>query len=833
MRFGVLSNVLLCLVFLLACSSLKASYDNQIVDKLDIILSGPSGKETMESRNSAEKLKTRVGGCFSQVNFDCDLKLLSMEYDRIEPSIVSEEGHLFITIKVWEKPTIRSIRWEGNCKVRTCDLKSELGVSVCSPFDRQAFNRAFHKLQSYYIKSGFFESELSYDVGYDECTNQVDITIEICEGRSGKVKDIQFYNFTKCEREELLERMVTKRYKLLTSWMSGEGIYHDEGVQHDRMNILTYLQNKGYADADVQIEICEANQSNRIIIKIIAYKGERYRVGNVTFKGNTIFDDGVISSIIGICGGEPFSPEELHCSVQRLTELYGRRGYIDTFVNFETKLRCDQDVYDISFNIEEGCQYRVGLIKVIGNCVTQTAVILNETLLIPGQLFDSHALCKTEERLRNIGFFKRVNVYAVRPEGATVFPGNYRNVHIEVEEDVTGNIGAFGGYSTMESVFIGLNVTERNFNYKGLCDVLQCGPRVLRGGGEYAHLTMSVGAKSRRGVLSWTKPFFHDTLWSVGFDLEALNNRYISDDYNINSIGLTLHAMYDVNAFVKTGVHYRIGYTHIPIIDKDDASRALRSEAKKSGLVSAVGATWIYDTTNHPQFPTKGFRSRLEGECAGLGGKQSYLTGSYLNSWYVPIAPIDPKGYFLLRANFKYVLPYGHTTADDVPLEARLFLGGDETVRGYRPYVLGPQFSEFCVEVEGDGKDQGNIKHHHHKIHTKVPRKNHRYNNDGKISYHMDPSVDDDPTGGLSIEYYSLEFDHVFSPRITAFMFADAGQISSRRWAFGHMYTSIGYGVRLNVIPSMPPITLGIGYPFNAKDHSDVKRFFFNIGGKF
>lgn len=835
------SRYVFSLIFLICCSFSSAfaaplQYENCYVDTLEVIVVSPSGKDVKDTKAMSGKLKTRAGDTFMQLNFDCDLKLLSAEYDRIEPSLTPcGENNLAIVIKVWPKPLIRSICWEGNCNISTSDLKSELAINACTPFDRQAFNKAFHKLQAYYIKKGYFESQLDYEVDYDDCTNQVDIIVKVCEGRSGRIKDIILCNFTKCEKEELMCMMVTKKYFLLSGWLTGEGIYHEEAIQHDKMVILNYLQNKGYADADVKIEMNELNCSNKIILRITALKGDPYCIGKVSFKGNCVFDNETVREIIGLYSGDPYAPEDIHDAVQTLTRVYGRKGYIDTFVNFESSLRCNENVYDLRFTIEEGDQYRVGMIKVIGNCVTDTNVILNEVLLIPGQLFDSQGLCKTEERLRNIGYFKRVNVYAVRPEESGVLPCNFRNVHVEVEEDSTGNISAFGGYSTAESLFIGLNITERNFNHRGLANLF-CGEcRGLRGGGEYAHTTVSVGARSRKALFSWTKPFFNDTLWSVGFDLEGNNNRYVSDDYNINTVSLTLHATYDVNAFVKTGVHYRIGYTGIQT--NACASEELVHEAKNSGLTSAVGASWMYDNTNHPQFPTEGFRSKLEGECAGIGGKQSFLSAAYINSYYLPIGPFDPRGRLILRADFRFIQPYGHTSADEVPIEERFFLGGDEVVRGYRPYFLGPQFKVdkcHCNAIDADAGHSG----HAHKIktHHKMRKKLVTTKVDGEEVtdwVYYSPVSDNDPTGGLSLQYYSLEYARPFSSKFEGFAFTDFGQLSSRRFAFGHLYASIGFGARIKALASMPPVTVGMGFPVNPRTRSDVKRFFFTIGGKF
>ena len=60
-------------------------------------------------------------------------------------------------------------------------------------------------------------------------------------------------------------------------------------------------------------------------------------------------------------------------------------------------------------------------------------------LLIPGEVFNVDKLKLTEKRLENMGYFKKVNVYAVKTEGCTL-PGDYRDVHVEVDETSTGKI---------------------------------------------------------------------------------------------------------------------------------------------------------------------------------------------------------------------------------------------------------------------------------------------------------------------------------------------------------------------------------------------------------
>jgi outer membrane protein insertion porin family len=216
-------------------------------------------------------------------------------------------------------------------------------------------------------------------------TNEVDIEIKICEGRAGKIKAIVFCGFSKQEEEDIVDMIVTKKYNFFTSWMSGEGTYNEDAVQHDQFTVLNYLQNEGYADATVEIKIFESEQSNRIALHIHAEKGEQYYFGDIAFEGNTLFSDEVISDQLTISPGDAYSPDDIRETITNITNLYGRKGYIEAAVNFEPKLDCENNTYSLNLVIEEGDQYWVGLIKVYGNCSTQTRVILHEILLVPGE----------------------------------------------------------------------------------------------------------------------------------------------------------------------------------------------------------------------------------------------------------------------------------------------------------------------------------------------------------------------------------------------------------------------------------------------------------------
>ncbi|MBA3957726.1 MAG: outer membrane protein assembly factor BamA [Parachlamydiaceae bacterium] len=802
---------LIFIQFATPCSFLHSEIvecENQEIERIEIITNASA---TCDIAPILARMQCQEGSPFSQTDFDSDLKRLAGDFDRIDPKVECINGKVYITLTIYPKPFIRSIQWIGNCAVKTSKLESELEICPPAVFDRRAFNQAFHKLKIYYVNKGYFEAQLNYDVIVDNACNEVDIVVTISEGRAGRVRRIEFVNFT-CEEEEALrDILLTKRYNLFLSWMTDEGTYREQMIQQDEHEVLTYLQDRGYADARVTVAVTEARQCNRINITITADRGEKYLIGGIALEGNTLFCDEEVRKRYLIRTGCPYSPKLIRETIDRITTLYGKNGYIDALIDYEPVLCEDGCTYNIKFMISEGKPYRVGLIKVFGNCWTQTNVILHETLLVPGETFNLEKLKRTEERLMNTQFFKCVNVYPVRSDGPCTLGDNFRDVNIEVEEASTGHFGAFMGFSTTEDLFGGFNVSEDNFNSAGIPRVWCSGLRALRGGGEYAHFTATIGMRARSYLLSWSKPFFMDTRWTVGFDLERASNRVISKDYDINTTSFTLKGLRPINQFVRWGVHYRITNADVDITahehhreERDeailadpDASSGRRSKAKKqlkginrleeearhSGLLSAIGFNWIYDSTNHPVRPTRGWKSKAEFEYVGLGGAHRFMSFSYLNSFYQRFP--DAQGVWKVRADLRFIQPLWGSSPGDVPINERYFLGGEYLIRGYRPFRPGPRYD------------------------------------------------DDDPRGGISLQYVSMEYSRFFIKRAEWFLFADAGYLSMHRWRLGVLQLAMGYGVKVYVFEGAPPLMMGMGYPVNPRDNSEVKRFFLTVGGRF
>lgn len=795
------SYALLSILLASATAPLIAAelYDDRKVSHIEIVVDSEADGY-VDPKPILSRLKTQEGDDFSQLTFDNDLKALAEEYDRVEPSLQLENGQVYITIHIAPKPVIHRIEWRGNIQYKTSTLQKELDINPNTLFNRQKFNKAFNKVKEFYFKKGYFESQLTYCIQPIEGSNQIDVLIDVQEGRPGHIKKIELHGFTSAEQSDLYEQMYLKKYNFLTSWLTGTGIYRDEALEQDRMTILNYLHNKGYADARVQIQLLDDPESGKMIVDITAHRGQIYRFGKITFEGNRLFSREEIAKKSILSSGETFSPEKVRDTTQAIKDLYGQKGYIDASVQYETILKEDEPIFDVHFTIDEGEQYKVGLVHIFGNVSTKNNVILRESLLVPGETFDSRKLRATQQRLEAIGYFKSVNVYAVRTADDENLGDTYRDVYIEVEETTTGNVSLFMGFSSMDDVFGGLDLTERNFNIRGLGKALGGQISALRGGGEFFHARGTVGKKQNNILISWMNPYVNDSLWRLGVELSRTFSE-LQNNVVVVTYGGSVYTNYPLSTYWTAGMRQRLRHSkdHLSIeplgtsADAINSANSVKRLLDQNGLISAFSGNVSYDSTDNAYKPHRGWRSYTEAELAGIGGKYDFVKLSYLNSIYFPVWR---KGTLKLRGDFKYIIPFGKTKEQTVPYSERFFLGGETTIRGYKPFLLGP-----VVELLND---QGQ------------------------------KEMTDTPLGGISSTLLSLEYNQEIFKILDLFTFFDVGSVTTGEFDLQQFRPSTGVGLRLD-IGNRTPIMVGWGIPLVKKDRHDGKwqKVFFSMGGQF
>ena len=110
-------------------------YEEKKISHIQIEYDSPEPASSFDPKPVLSKLKTKEGDEFSQFTFDNDLKSLSEEYDRVQPTLRVQDDQLLITIHISPRvpSSIRSNSPETSA-IRQARLQKELDIKPYSPF---------------------------------------------------------------------------------------------------------------------------------------------------------------------------------------------------------------------------------------------------------------------------------------------------------------------------------------------------------------------------------------------------------------------------------------------------------------------------------------------------------------------------------------------------------------------------------------------------------------------------------------------------------------------------------------------------------------------------
>ena len=256
----------------------------------------------------------------------------------------------------------------------------------------------------------------------------------------------------------------------------------------------------------------------------------------------------------------------------------------------------------MTFDIQEGPRVYVERINISGNTRTLDKVIRREFRLAEGDAFSTAKVRRSQERLRNLGFFEKVDISAA-PGSAP----DKTNLEVQVVEQSTGEISFGAGYSTTSGILGDISIKERN----------------LLGKGQELRLGLSLGTLSTLIDLSFTEPYFMDRPMAAGFDLfRTSNDRQAVASYSDRSLGFALRAGWAYTEHTRQTVRYTLRQTEIYNV-QPFASQIVQSKAGTS-VVSEVAETIAWDTRDTRLNTTKGLLLRNTQAVAGLIGTEQY-----------------------------------------------------------------------------------------------------------------------------------------------------------------------------------------------------------------
>jgi outer membrane protein insertion porin family len=595
-----------------------------------------------------------------------------------------------LVVVVQEYPSIRGFEIEGNKELKTEDLEKSLrnvGLASGKVLNRSTLEDVRHYLIDQYFSHGRYGVDVDADVK-DIGGNLVDVKIDIAEGKRARIRQINLVG-----NERFTDREVLGGNELRsTNWLSfyrGDDKYSREQLNGDLEKIRSYYMDRGYANFEItSTQVALAPDKDDLFVTVNVFEGETFKVGAVKLSGRFVVPQDVLQRYVYIRQGDLYSQKLIAATEEAIKSRLGDDGF--AFAEVTAVPTTSGGDIALTFMVEPNARTYVRRVTFLGVEKTNDEVLRREMRQLEGGVLSNAAVTRSEERLQRLPYIRSVESETKPVPGSA----DLVDVEVKVEEGPSSTIGGGIGYSERQSFMLSGNYVDSN----------------VFGTGERLALELNGGRYSKVYSIAHTDPYF--TVDGVSLSLNAgyveqarLTASYSQFTTATYSTGFSLGYPLSENQ----GVNFGLSYSHADLATVFSSSTQLRDWVRHNGndyfrrvgrdpvlgtILDTVELNlgWGYDSRNRSLFATAGGSHRLSLSVTPPVTDVSYATANFKSQQYfrIPLPLID-KMPFMLSTNVGYGTALGDTTG--VPPNRHIFMGGSDSVRGFRDGTLGPRDS--------------------------------------------------------------------------------------------------------------------------------------------
>ncbi len=576
-----------------------------------------------------------------------------------------------LVVQVVERPSIASIHITGTHELSEDDLKKglkEIGLAEGRVYNKSLLDRVEQELRSQYFSRGFYAVVVRPTVTPLE-RNRVDVQIDVGEGKTALIRDINFVGNTLFKDSELLD-LFELGPAPWWAFLSSRDKYSKQKLAGDLERLRNHYQDQGYLEFNIdstQVTITPNKESIYVTINIT--EGKKYTVSGFKLAGKFPVPEAELKTLVGLQPGSVFSRKTITEATKKITDRLANDGYAFANVNAIPDVNKDKSEAFFTFFIDPGKRVYVRRINFGGNIATRDEVLRREMRQQEGAWYNSSKIQRSRERLQRLGLFDDANVETPAVPGSS----DQVDMNVTVKEHPSGNV-LFGiGYSDSDGLLLNASVNENN----------------LFGTGKQLSLSFDNTASATNYNLRYTNPYYTPNGISRGFNIYQSTVDAAAADtaaYNSSSVG--------------AGVFYSIPLSEDHLLSAGFAAEKLRIET--SGTTAQIAQDfvakygpdntlykgtlgWSFDTLDNPNYPSTGSLQHLNAEVAVPGSDIQYYKITYSAGRYWALSDTVS---FKLKSELGYGAGYG--SSGELPFFTNYFAGGSTTVRGFKSRSLGP-----------------------------------------------------------------------------------------------------------------------------------------------
>ncbi len=453
-----------------------------------------------------------------------------------------------------------------------------------------------------------------------------------------------------------------------------------------------YYHDQGYLAAEIDAPRFDFQGTTaRVVLPV--REGRRFLARSVTVSGNTTYPSADIIGRLSLVSGSPFVAAAAEHSLERIRDLYWRKGYNDMRSEYALAIDRTSASVDVAFTIVEGRQSVVANITVEGNRKTSERLVRGQIELSPLQPLDLAMLARSRKNLYSTGAFSIADITRgeVGAEAPTSAPDDanaedaashdQKPVHLTVSVREVQPVQLRYGLSYDTEGGLGGILDFSIHNSLGKA-------RVLGAQGRYdSEIHEARIYMSQPSLRSWPRK----TTGSVYFRQDLNPPTEQTDPFDISRQGASVQQEAQFRKFYvwSYGYRYELATTLEP---------SLGVGATETVRVTPLTSTLTRETRDEVLDAAKGtFLSQAFAYSPSwLGSDRPYVKyyGQYFH--YFPLRPERPKPFTneILRPRLVFAtglrVGLAHGLGGEVPTSERFYAGGSTTLRGFEQNAVGP-----------------------------------------------------------------------------------------------------------------------------------------------
>ena len=536
------------------------------------------------------------------------------------------------------------------------EIKKIIFTKENGSFIENKLNNDINAIKNFYAGLGYNFPEINAEIKKIDNKN-IDLAFKIDRGKITKISKITFTGDKKIKDKRLRDIIASEEDKF---WkvISRNTRFSENMLNLDKRLLVNYYRSIGYYDVLINSTSAELANNDNISINYNIDAGVRYSIDKISTNVDAVFDKKIffpLNKSYNKLIGDYYSPFKIKEILDEIDEIIDDNNL--QFVEHRVKEDISGNKISLVFDIFEGEKITVERINILGNSVTDEAIIRSELMVDEGDPFTDIKLDKSISNIKARNIFKTVESKVISGSSSDL-----KVIEINVEEQPTGEVSAGAGVGTEGGTFA-FNVTENNW----------------LGQGKEVGAEVEITAESVRGSLNYTDPNYDLLGNSLRYQLSSIANDKPDQGYE-NRI---------ISAGIGTGFEqYKDFFTYLNISASHDDLRtnssASASLKKQKGKFTELAGdyTLVVDKRNRKFAPTSGSIVSF-GQVIPIYADKPYISNTFTSSSYQSF------GENLIGSGKIFFEAINALNNEDVRLSKRKTLSS-KRLRGFERGKVGP-----------------------------------------------------------------------------------------------------------------------------------------------